>query len=188
MMIIKRVVAAGFVVLVLLYPLIVYIGIQRLGPVCLAAIIFAAAAGRFWLARGQNDAAQTWVLIVAAGFSALIAISESEAMVKLYPAVMSACAGLVFLLSSYQPQSLIERLARLQGALITPLAKRYTRRLTRVWAVLLLANAAVAAYLAAFASMQWWALYSGLLSYAFFVVFFIVEYGFRRYYIKKYDS
>jgi uncharacterized membrane protein len=138
--------------------------------------------------REQKGIANTelTLLMIALAYSLALVIANNELLLKLYPVLMSLCVALFFFLSLYKPESLIERIARLAGETITPRAKTYTRRLTGIWAILLLGNALIALYLALFASLKSWALYSGLLSYLFFGLFFAAEYGYRRYYINKY--
>lgn len=183
----KRLTAALLAALTIFYPLAVYFGIAHFGPAFFAALLLLAALARFFLAR-DRAIAQTALLGLAAVYSVILAISGSEFFLKLYPSVMSTCIGGMFFLSAFQSQSLIERMARLRGKHITARAQSYTRKLTLVWAVLLFINAAVAGYLAAFASIEQWAFYSGLLSYLAFAVFAVLEYIYRRHYIRKYEG
>jgi uncharacterized membrane protein len=113
-------------------------------------------------------------------------VVNNEFLLKLYPVLISLCVALLFALSLRAPESLIERMARMAGETITARAKAYTRVLTGIWALLLVGNALIALYQALFASLKSWALYSGLLSYVFFGLFFALEYTYRRYYINKY--
>ncbi|QEY11866.1 hypothetical protein [Cellvibrio sp. KY-YJ-3] len=171
------------------YPLLVYLGIQHISPALFALVLAVLALAKFSAARRQGQAqthAELGLLLVALAYSLALLIANSELLLKLYPVLISLCMALFFALSLRAPESLIERLARLAGETITPRAKAYTRVLTAIWAVLLVGNALVALYLAFFASLKSWALYSGLLSYVFFAVFFALEYSYRRYYIHKY--
>lgn len=170
------------------YPLAVYLGIQHVSPALFALVLAALAITKFMVAhrRGAKPAsAELALLVIALVYSLLLVIANSELLLRFYPVIISAGVALLFALSLNAPESLIERLARLAGETITPRAKTYTRRLTAIWALLLLGNGLVALYLALFASLKSWALYNGLLSYIVFATFFALEYAFRRYYMHK---
>jgi uncharacterized membrane protein len=171
------------------YPLLVYVGIQHVSPALFALVLATLALAKFLAVPRQGagaNPAEWYLLAVALAYSLALLALNSELLLKLYPVLISLCVAALFALSLRAPESLIERLARLAGETITPRAKAYTRALTGIWAILLVGNALVALYFALFGSLKSWALYSGLLSYLFFGVFFALEYGYRRYYIQKY--
>lgn len=174
------------VIISLAYPVLVYIGIQHVSPAIFALMVSALALMRFFTLKEKSDVGQISLLLIAVVFSIGLFISNSEQWLKLYPVIISICVATVFALSLRQPETIIERMARLSGATITPRAKHYTRALTRVWVMLLIINGLVALYLAGFASLESWTLYTGLLSYIFFGLFFALEYGYRCYYINRY--
>lgn len=173
--------------LALVYPLVVYLGINRVSPAVLGVILGCMVAIKFYLTP-QKDYSQTLVLLLMVTFSLGVAVSNSEMTLRFYPVLMSCAVASMFALSLFQPQSLIERFARMAGKTITSNAKRYSRRLTLLWSILLLVNAIVAGYFALYATMKSWALYNGLLSYVVFILFFCLEYGFRQYYIRRYGE
>ncbi|EXJ46560.1 putative dNA gyrase subunit B [Vibrio parahaemolyticus VPTS-2010_2] len=70
----------------------------------------------------------------------------------------------VFAFSLKQPQSIIERLARLQEPELPPSGVAYTRKVTMVWCVFFVLNAAFALY-TCFLPVKIWTLYNGLISY-----------------------
>lgn len=175
------------VIVSIAYPLLVYLGIEHISPALFAVVLALLAVSKFIATRRHTqDHAELILLLVALTYSLALLIANNELLLKLYPVLISLCIALLFALSLRSPESLIERLARLAGETITPRAKIYTRVLTGIWAMLLIGNALIALYLALWASLKTWALYSGLLSYLFFGAFFAVEYSYRRYYIKKY--
>lgn len=177
------------IVLVLLsvfYPLVVYFGLQHASPALFSVLFLVVAILRFATAKDRTDIAQIIILLVVSVYSVGILIFNSEQWLKLYPVVMSGCVAALFAISLFQPESLIERIARLRGEIITPRAKHYTKRLTLMWSVLLVLNGLVALYLAEFASFSAWALYCGLISYGILGSFFVIELFFRRFYINKY--
>lgn len=186
----KPLITLILVVVSIAYPLLVYTGIQHISPAIFALILATLATVKFVAAGGQGQGGITateWaLLLITLGYSLALLIANNEFLLKLYPVLISLCAALLFALSLRAPESIIERMARMAGETITPRAKAYTRRLTGIWALLLVSNALIALYYALFASLKSWALYSGLLSYLFFGLFFAAEYIYRRYYINKY--
>lgn len=174
------------VITTIAYPALVYIGIQHLNPSLFALFILLLALIKFFTAKDKSSNGQIALLLVAVLFSFGLLISNSQYLLKLYPVTISAAVAVLFAHSLRQPETIIERMARLSGATITPRAQHYTRALTRIWVLLLVLNGLIALYLALFASLALWALYTGLLSYIFFGVFFALEYSYRRYYIRKY--
>lgn len=170
------------------YPAMVYFGIQYLSPAYFALLIFALAIAKFLSTRNQTGKDQWLLLLAVTAYSLWLLVSNSEEWLKLYPVIISWCLAAIFILSLRHPETILERLARLGGAEITPRAKVYIRRLTLVWALLLTANGLVALYLAFFASLKSWALYCGLLSYLIFGTFFALEYAYRCYYIRKHRA
>lgn len=186
----KPLITLILVVVSIAYPLLVYAGIQHVSPAIFALILATLATIKLVAARGQGSRGITgteWaLLLITLVYSLALLIANNELLLKLYPVLISSCAALLFALSLRAPESVIERMARMAGETITPRAKAYTRTLTGIWSLLLVGNALIALYQALFASLKSWALYSGLLSYLFFGLFFAAEYTYRRYYINKY--
>jgi len=78
-------------------------------------------------------------------------------------------------------EPLVSRFARIErgGPLAADLA-RYTRNLTRAWAGFFVLMAATSATLAVTATLAAWSLFSNILNYLLVVLFFILEYVYRR--------
>jgi len=167
------------------YPAMVYFGVQHISPAVFAVILFSLAVARFMSTRHQSGKSQLLLLLVVTIYCVCLMVSNSDDWLKLYPVIISWCLAALFALSLKHSETILERLARLGGAEITPKAKSYIRALTQVWVLLLSANGLIALYLALFASLETWALYCGLLSYVFFGAFFALEYTYRCYYIRK---
>jgi uncharacterized membrane protein len=177
---------ALLVVVSLAYPFIVYLGLQRLSPAVFAGLLLFLAAIKYFAERGQRDLVQLAMVLVMVVFSLLLAVTNHELLLRLYPVVISLSLAGFFAVSLRQPESLLTRLARLSGKEITPNARSYTWRLTLIWAILLLFNACISLYLALFASLYLWTLYSGLVSYLIFGSIFLLELVYRRIYIARY--
>lgn len=169
--------AAG---LLLLYPLLVYAGIQTLGPRLLAALLLGAALLRLASLRllGQTPGNSGWLLVAAAVATGLTLATGSALGLKCYPVLVSAVLLVVFGYSLWRPPTMIERFARLQQADLPAHAIGYTRKVTWVWCVFFVVNGVIAAT-TVFASDQLWALYNGLISYLAMGVLFAGEYWVR---------
>lgn len=75
---------------------------------------------------------------------------------------------------------MIERFARLQEKELSSDKQAWCRRWTWLWCVFFVANGIAALLLAMWATMQWWALYNGLICYGLIGVMFAVEWLLRR--------
>ena len=185
----KLLISLLLIVVSIAYPLLVYAGVEQLGPAFFALLLAVMAIAKFIAGRkGQLSSARNnwWILGLVLAYSLAILVTNNTLLLKLYPVIISLGMAYLFASSLKAPESLIERLARMAGETISARAKIYTRRLTRIWALLLLGNAAIAFYLALWGDLKTWALYSGLISYIAVGAFFVLEYGYRRYYIHKY--
>lgn len=183
-----KITTALFVTLSILYPCLVYFGLQHWSYRVFGFMIIAVGIGKFYLSRSKARKNDALLLAVTVLCGLLIWAFPSELAVKLYPVCMSALVGSFFALSLWQKESLIERLARLSGAEMTPDAVRYTRRLTALWAILLYVNGLIALYLARFGTTESWTLYCGFLSYVILGGFMGGELLFRHYYMRRQQS
>lgn len=78
-------------------------------------------------------------------------------------------------------EPLVSRFARMErGGRLAPDLARYTRNLTRAWAGFFLLMAGISATLAVTGPLAAWSLFSNILNYLLVVLFFIVEYVYRR--------
>jgi uncharacterized membrane protein len=159
------------------YPLVVYLGFGRWNPAWLALAL----AGLLFLrALGSRD-----LVWAAAGVGALLlgaaaGLGGSWVPLKLYPVMVSAVLLAVFGFSLRHPPTIIERIARLREPQLPPQAVAYTRKVTLAWCGFFLANGAVSAATALWASDQFWVLYNGLLSYLLVGAFFGIEWLLRQ--------
>lgn len=168
--------------LMVVYPLLVYFGMDHYGPRGLALLLIVVVLVRFFSQRPQEVSQWLWTAILL-GLCLLVLLLDSPDLLKLYPVVFSLGLSTLFLVSLSGEMTLIERMARLAGDNPTmPAAKRYMRNLTWIWAILLILNAAVAAWTALFASLYWWTLYNGLISYLILGGFMLMEMLYRRRY------
>jgi uncharacterized membrane protein len=181
----KKAATFVFALLSILYPCLVYFGLQHWSYRIFGFMIIGVGLGKFWLSHSGDGRGDRVVLAVTLLCGLAIWAFPSELVVKLYPVCISVLVGSLFALSLRQKESLIEKFARLRGAEMTLEAIRYTRNLTAIWAILLYANALVALYLARFGTTEAWTLYCGFLSYLILGGFMGVELLFRQYYMRR---
>jgi uncharacterized membrane protein len=161
------------------YPALVYFILQHHGARALVLPLAGLALARFILKR-------EWIWGAGVLLLALLALLTNHSLpVKLYPAVVSLSFLAVFGYSLYKPPSFVERIARLREPDLPPQAVMYTRRVTFVWCIYFLVNAAIAAGLALWGSDRDWALYSGAVSYVLAGLLFAGEFLVRQYLRRK---
>lgn len=168
----------------LVYPLTIYFGLQLLEPRYVAMVLAAALLLRWRRSAGRFLAGLTavhfGVIAALAGLAALTMLTNSELLLRLYPAAMSLGFLLLFGLSLRHPPSMIERFARLQEPDLPPAGVRYTRRVTQLWCGFFVVNGAIALWTACYASRATWELYNGLIAYLLMGLLFAGEWLVRR--------
>ncbi|WP_416192504.1 hypothetical protein [Neisseria sp. CCUG12390] len=144
------------------YPLVWYYGRGH------GVFYWLAAAMCFlWLVRaavGKTRSQRSIALVLAVFFAAVIFFRRPDSMYW-YPVAISLLLLAVFVASLFSGQSAIERLARLQQPDLPPEGVAYTRKVTQIWCGFFVFNAAAAALLAASDQHDWWAVYTGIVSY-----------------------
>ena len=150
----------------LLYPLVLF---MTRGTV--PALVFVVAgllliSGH--LSRLDEVSTRHWrrPLLMAAALLAAGGLMDPKLAAKSYPVAVSLAAAVAFGGSLLFPPSLIELFARRQEPELPPDGQLYCRRVTLVWTIWLLVNAAVAAALTVWGTETAWAVWTGLIAYA----------------------
>lgn len=177
-----RVITAVAAAAGLLYPCVVYWGIDRLPSGMFVVLALGVALGRLAAARGRRLAAP-FVPGLVALVVAMIALGSVDARIAAtaYPVFANLAAAAAFGLSLVRPPPLIEAFARLREADPSPSALAYMRKVTWIWFVFLLANSAMSAWTALAGDMAVWALYNGLISYVLMGALFAGEFAVRQF-------
>lgn len=171
----------------LAYPLAIFFGLQVLEPRYVAILLALAL-----LLRRHSDARRLLagltridmsVLTALLTLAAITAITNSEPLLRLYPAAMSLGMLITFGFSLKFPPSMIERFARLHEPDLPLAGVNYTRTVTQVWCGFFIANGTLAVYTALYSSREKWALYNGLIAYLLMGILFVGEWLFRRFFI-----
>lgn len=164
------------------YPFVVYFSLDTLPVAFLGLLLLLLALGRLvLLGRAPGEP-----LLVGAGVIAMVAagaytlISRSSEGLRFYPVLMSAAMLCLFAWSLRQPQTIIERLARVIYSDFPPEAVLYTRRVTEVWCAFFTVNGVIALWTAVDATWATWTLYNGFISYMLMGLLFAGEYAVRQ--------
>lgn len=167
--------------LLLLYPLLVFVGIQRWSPRGLALLLLASLVLRVLTLR---DAAAwrdwRWPLVIGIGFALSALLLNDQHWLRYYPVLISLTMLLLFGGSLRWGPPIIERIARFEnGGTLDARDQRYTRKLTQIWCLFFAFNASIALLTTLQSSTALWALYNGLLSYLLMGVLLLGERLFR---------
>ena len=174
--------------IVLLYPYLVYRGVQEGGvwfaPAVIASIYFyQAIKAHKTRVRVQKLAI---VLILLLG-----AIFYQDLIAKLVPIIIQLSLMLFFgktLFKNNSP-SLVERFARLDfpDMDMPVVLVNYCRYLTVMWTGFFAFNVVTCVVLALFAPVEWWAIFTGILIFLLTVLLMVAEYIWRHIYLRTLD-
>lgn len=162
----------------LLYPFVVYFGMEKASPP-----VFALVLGAVWLVRAPSLLRQPggrWMLGATLAYCAVLALSGASVLLRWYPVLISALLLVAFGLSLIYGPPFIERIARLREPDLPDAAVRYTRVVTQVWVAFFAFNGVMSAALTLWAPLAWWTLYNGLIAYAIMGALFALEWLARK--------
>ncbi|MEZ4452434.1 MAG: hypothetical protein R3B09_23425 [Nannocystaceae bacterium] len=170
--------------LVIAYPLTVYLGLTHFGARQLGIVLLLLLLPGILARAHSAPRADLWVvvrvpltLILVLGVGA--ALDDPRLFLAL-PVVANLALLAHFAGSLRGEVSLVERFARLQEPELPPGGPAYCRRVTQVWCVFFVVNAAIAGALALWAPLGVWTLYTGLLAYLLMGLLFTVEFVVRK--------
>ncbi|WP_223669728.1 COG4648 family protein [Kangiella shandongensis] len=176
-------------VVVLLYPIAIYFGLQHFQPKFLAITLAALVILRALFTNSKLFSAikGLWFVILIAGLTiaTLSYIQNATLGLKLYPVVITASFLIVFSYSLIKPPTVIERLARLQEPELPAEGIIYTRNVTKVWCGFFICNLLISLYTVFYASVEFWTLYNGFISYLLMGSLFLGEMIYRKWMLSR---
>lgn len=179
--------------LVLAYPLLIYVALQRASPRTIALCALAPLLARSLLMGREKwrDYTRIWAAPVTALtiVFAISAIWNDPLSLLAAPTLGSLALLLTFGRSLRGPESIVEAMARVQrGEVLAPDVARYCRRVTWLWCGFFVVNGAVAFGLALFGTIEAWALYTGVVSYVLVGTLFAAEFVYRQWRFRYYQG
>lgn len=171
-------------VVLLAYPFAIYFGLERFGISLVGIVlIFALGIRLFSVQRSKLKELKSVAQASALVGITLVGLSvwfKQHGWMIFYPVVVNACMLALFAASLKQPQTIIERLARLQEPNLSESGVIYTRKVTAIWCVFFTLNGLTALY-TCFQSIEIWTLYNGLISYLLAGSLFATEWVVRQF-------
>ena len=173
------------------YPLAVYLAYTRLEPrtfglalLSLYALSVLSRFGGSWseigsLARQYLPLA---LLIVVA------IVLENRTILLILPVLISLYLLWNFSSSLRNGPPMVERFARTADPDLPDFVIPYCRKLTIVWCGFFILNATCVVALALFGTVEWWALYTGLISYLLMGTLFAGEIVIRKLWFRRYED
>jgi uncharacterized membrane protein len=178
------------IALVLVYPALLDLALERAGVRGVAFGIAAVAIGAFPLTRRSEwslPAAGIHQALLAALLAAAILFNQ-RVFLQLIPALAQAVLFTVFWASRREPVSLIERGARLLQPHAPDFIGPYCRKVTLVWAAFFALNAVSIAGLAILAPASWWQAYTSWILIGAMTLLFAVEFVVRKSFFRYYPG
>jgi len=161
------------------YPFLVYFGLQVLPAGFFAIGLFALIALRLAFSRKSNNR-NTLPYLIAAVVLLILAARSPMVGLKLYPVLLSLGLGAAFAYSLIWPPTIVEQIARIRHPDLPLYVNSYLRKVTIVWLIFFLVNAAISAGTAMSGSLKLWTLYNGFISYVAMGVIFAAEFLIRQ--------
>ena len=174
--------------LLVIYPLLVYWSLDFLQPRWLGMLLIIVLVLRhhdkLTRAARQSSTGERIAIALLLSLAALVAASNSEPLLLLYPALANLAMLILFGMSLLRPPSMIERFARLAQPDLPDEAIAYTRKVTMIWCAFFILNGGIALFTALFATRATWALYNGFITYLLMGLLFAGEWSYRRFVLR----
>jgi len=179
-------------VLLLSYPVLVWLALQQASPRAVAAVMVAAFAAVAGAALFRTDELLLFLLRrfgVLVVFALMAAAFDDPLALKLLPAFTHLWLLGTFAATLRQGPPFAEHFARrAHGGDLPGFLRPYTRNVTIVWCVFFAINAVVYAWLAVAAPLETWAFYTGFGCYALSFALIAGEYVFHKVHFRYYED
>ncbi|MGE6471369.1 hypothetical protein [Serratia sp. BW106] len=167
----------------LLYPLAVWVGLTRWGTTVLAPLLVTVFTLRLLVLRGKLRQ-QMWLGKALAIVGILLALAswalKQSHWLLYYPVLVNALLLLLFAYSLFVPPTVVERLARITEPQLDAAGVAYTRRVTQVWCGFFIVNGAIALATCLSGDIALWTLYNGGISYLLMGALMGIEWTVRK--------
>lgn len=179
--------------LVVCYPVIVYVGLRYWSPRTLALATLAIVSANLFVRLSHKTRKELLTLLPATGTIVLLATLSASlnnaTFILFTPALVNVSLLVTFAVTLRKNATpLIERFARMQHEDLSDGEVRWCRNLTMVWCGFFVANGLAIVALALAAPISWWALYTGALSYGLVGILGAGEYILRKYRFGRFST
>ncbi len=174
---------AGTGLIFLLYPFLIYLGLQEFQPRVLACLLLIAVILRLTASRygkkkeGEMGTSLYWIA-AAILVTIFTLVTDSKLGLYLYPPLVNLTFFIFFSVSLLHPPTVIERIARRQRPEMSVRAIAYTRKVTQAWCLFFLLNGGISVMSISY-SEEWWVLYNGFITYILIGLMLAGEYLIR---------
>ena len=186
--VLQSIVRIVFVCGAVLYPLLIYVGLQTMPPRLIAMLCGGGAIAGMLLKQRDRDTLQLLAPVIGAVVLCLISALSNRANIMRYlPVLMSLNFLMAFGYTLYRPPSMVAMLGqRATGLTFDAQQLQYCRQVTLLWVVFFALNGVVAALTACCATLAVWSLYNGLLAYGAMGLLFAGELFYRHWRFRRY--
>ena len=171
----------------LLYPVLIYFGLQHYSPRLIAMVVGSGIVLRLiGTERGQYTIRLLAPILGTLTLCLMSALSNHAVLLLYLPLLISVNLSLSFGYSLLYPPSMVEVFARRSKVELPPEAIRYCWSVTFVWVLFFALNSLLSGLTACCTTLETWSLYNGLLSYCGVGVLFGTELFYRYWRFRRY--
>ncbi|WKD49932.1 hypothetical protein [Microbulbifer spongiae] len=169
-----------FSVILILYPLTVYFGLQYLSLNSILMLLLLITIMRLVYSDDNGKKIGGMVTLSLSLVLVLSWLRDDPNGLLWYPVLCNIILFWLFAYSLKQPKSIIERIARIKEPDMPYNGVVYTRKVTKIWCIFFLVNGSFATATVINGNMQVWVLYNGLISYILMGLLIASEWLVRR--------
>ncbi|MEX1200727.1 MAG: hypothetical protein WEB02_08075 [Methylophaga sp.] len=159
----NRFVKISLILLSILYPFIVYWGIQHDAYGWLLTMLAGLLVLRWITASSAQERYFLCLAVIVIG-AVVWWLGEKNGL-KLYPVIINLSLLVVFASSLFTEMSFVERMARIREPDLPAKAVSYTRKVTQIWCLFFAFNATLALITVLLADDALWLWYNGVVAY-----------------------
>ncbi|WP_294844995.1 hypothetical protein [uncultured Gilliamella sp.] len=165
------------------YPFIIYLSL-RYQEIKLAIFYLAALFILRLLTLPNILVSMRWLAKITAfiGLSLLLSswLFSQHQILFYYPVMVNVVFLITFGYSLSQPQTIVEKFARIKDANLPTKAIKYTRKVTICWCLFFMLNGSIALITCLINNLYWWTMYNGLISYILIGTLMVGEWLIRQ--------
>lgn len=183
----SRLATAGFVLIAVGYPVLVYLGLKSLAPKTVAFALGTLLLVRFLAGLHSGGGLRLGALLLPPLALCAAAAYANRPEFILYLPVFTALAMLAsFGFTLFRGPSAVEAIARVRKPVMSAEEIAYCRRVTEIWVGFFVLNGAIGLGTIHWGSMEAWAFYNGFLAYVLMGLLFAVEFVYRHWRFRRY--